>query len=138
MTNDITEASMQNQASEWQRGFFFPAFFWLDSQRQKHETRGTFGNRNSGLMVYLKASRRLHREKRVNSVSRRRSLAFSVLIKHQEGIKEDNIVWGEESCDHGNVAVENIAGQIPIVALLSSLFFFPGHPPNGERISVFI
>lgn len=102
--------------------------FWLDSQSQKHGTRGTIDNRNSASMVYLKASRRLHRERRVNSVSRRRSLAFSVLIKHQEGIKEDNIMWGEESCDHGNVTVENIAGQIPIVALLSSFFFFSRSP----------
>lgn len=102
-------------------GIFF-SFFWLDSQSQKHETRGTFDSRNSALMVYLKASRRHRREKRVNPVSRRRSLAFSALIKHQEGIKEDNIMWGEESCDHGNVTVENIAGQIPIVALLSSFF----------------
>lgn len=33
----------------------------------------------------------------------RRSLAFPVLIKHQEGIKEDNIWWRDKSGDHGNV-----------------------------------
>lgn len=113
-------------------GIFFP-FFCLDSQCQKHETRGTFDNHNSTMMVYLKASRWLHREKRVNSVSRRRSLAFSVLIKHQEGIKEDDIVWGEESCDHGNVTVENIAGQIPIVVLLSSFFYYFSRSPTKWR-----
>lgn len=33
-------------------------------------------------------------------------------------------MWGEESRDHGNVTAENAAGQIPILALLSSFFFF--------------